>query len=194
MRNQSEYSEVELVNELRHGSHVAFEQLYRRYAPRLTMKLISLLRDEELAGDVLQDLFIKLWEIRELIEPEQSLRGYLYTIASNMAKDKFRSSMTRQLFIQSEFGDEEIHDSVNQFIDQKELRIAIEKALEKLPPRQREVYTLFKLEGLSYKEIQDRLNISKPAVNRLIQEAGKKMKEYLQPIAYIFLCHIMLDL
>ena len=95
--------------------------------------------------------------------------------------------MTRQLFIQSEFGDEEIHDSVNQFIDQKELRIAIEKALEKLPPRQREVYTLFKLEGLSYKEIQDRLNISKPAVNRLIQEAGKKMKEYLQPIAYIFL-------
>lgn len=194
MRNQSQYSEVELVNELRHGSHVAFEQLYRRYAPRLTMKLISLLRDEELAGDVLQDLFIKLWEIREQIEPEQSLRGYLYTIASNMAKDKFRSSMTRQLFIKSEFGNEEIHDSVNQFIDQKELRIAIEKALEKLPPRQREVYTLFKLEGLSYKEIQDRLSISKPAVNRLIQEAGKKMKEYLQPIAYIFLCHIMLDL
>ena len=88
MRNQSEYSEVELVNELRHGSHFAFEQLYRRYAPRLTMKLISLLRDEELAGDVLQDLFIKLWEIREQIELEQSLRGYLYTIASNMANDQ----------------------------------------------------------------------------------------------------------
>ncbi|WP_313491948.1 MULTISPECIES: RNA polymerase sigma factor [Sphingobacterium] len=194
MKNQGDYSDYELVSELRNGDHGAFEQLYRRYAPRLSMKLISLLKDQELAGDVLQDLFIKLWEMRAQIEPDQSIRGYLYTIAGNMAKDKFRSSLTRQIFIQSEFSNEQNHDNVSQFIDQKEIRIAVEKALEKLPPRQREVYTLFKLEGLSYKEIQDRLGISKPAVNRLIHEAGKKMKEYLQPMAYIFLCQIMLDL
>ncbi len=194
MEHPNGHSEYDIVERLRNGDHRAFEQLYRLYAPRLTMKLISLLKDEELAGDILQDLFIKFWEIRAQIDPAQSIRGFLYTIAGNMAKDKFRSSLTRQLFIQSEFGKDEGQDSVTDFIDRKELRLAIEQALAKLPPRQREVYTMFKLEGLSYKEIQERLSISKPAVNRLIQEAGKKMREYLQPIAYIFLCQIILDL
>ncbi len=193
MKTRAEHSERELIIELRNGDHSAFEQLYRLYAPGLTMKLVSLLRDRELAGDVLQDLFIKLWETRNQINPDQSIRGYLYTIASNMAKDKFRSSLTRQLFIQSEMGKDEGQDSVSQFINQKELRLALEQALAKLPPRQREVYTMFKLEGLSYKEIQDKLGIGKPAVNRLIQEAGKKMKEYLYPIAYIYLCSTIMD-
>lgn len=195
MKLRVEYSdERDLLNELRDGDHSAFEQLYRQYAPALTLKLVSLLRDRELAGDILQDLFVKLWEVRSQIDPQQSIRGYLYTIASNMAKDKFRSSLTRQIFIQSHLDMEIGQDSVSQFIDQKELRAAIEQALAQLPPRQREVYTMFKLDGLSYKEIQEKLRIGKPAVNRLLQEAGKKMKEYLQPIAYIFLCSAMMNL
>ncbi|MNJ95305.1 RNA polymerase sigma factor CarQ [compost metagenome] len=187
-----EQYEHDLLIDLRDGDHDAFEQIYRQYAPGLTMKLISLLKDHELAGDVLQDLFIKVWELRSNIDPNQSIRGYLYTIASNMAKDKFRSALTRQIFFQTEFSDNGGLDSVSNFMDQKELRIAIEQALGKLPPRQREVYTMFKLDGLSYREIQDKLGIGKPAVNRLIQEAGKKMREYLQPIAYVFLL-ILLD-
>ncbi|OJV50995.1 MAG: hypothetical protein BGO31_11040 [Bacteroidetes bacterium 43-16] len=194
MKARVEYSERDLLTEVRNGHHLAFEQLYRQYAPGLTLKLVSLLKDEELAGDVLQDLFVKLWETRSQIDPNQSIRGYLYTIAVNMAKGTFRRSLTRQLFIQSEFvHNEEGLNTVSQFINQKELRVAIEQALAKLPPRQREVYTMFKLDGLSYKEIQDKLGIGKPAVNRLIQEAGKKMKEYLYPIAYIYLCSTILD-
>lgn len=194
MKTRVEHIESTLLTDLQNGDHAAFEQLYRQYAPGLTMKLVSLLRDRELAGDVLQDLFVKLWEMRTQIDTTQSIRAYLYTIATNMAKDKFRSSLIRQIFINSQSGLEEGQDSVAQFINQKELRSAIEQALAQLPPRQREVYTMFKLDGLSYKEIQERLGIGKPAVNRLLQEAGKKMKEYLQPIAYIYLYYIIFGL
>ncbi|OJV55360.1 MAG: hypothetical protein BGO31_20745 [Bacteroidetes bacterium 43-16] len=194
MSARDEYNDQDLLQRLKLGEHVAFEQLYRKYAQRLTIKLISLLRDRELAGDILQDVFVKVWERRELINSSQSLSGYLYTIAANMAKDTFRSAMHRQLYIHAHSGLEEGTDTVSRFVDQKDMQLAIEQALAKLPPRQREVYTLYKIEGLSYKEIQDMLGIGKPAVNRLLQEAGKKMREYLQPISYIFLCSAMIGL
>lgn len=188
MKPRLEIDEQELLEKVKQGDHFAFEQIYRKYAHRLTVKLLQLLRDEELAGDVLQDLFLKVWERRQDIDPTQSLGGYLYTIASNMAKNKFANSLHRQIYLQSLPNTEEGFDSVSGFVDQKEIQMAIEQALAKLPARQREVYSLYKIEGLSYKEIQERVGISKPAVNRLIQEAGKKMREYLQPHIYLILC------
>ncbi|GEM63922.1 RNA polymerase sigma-70 factor [Sphingobacterium faecium NBRC 15299] len=193
MKSRVEYSEQELLQQLKKGDHSAFEQLYNKYAYQLTAKLFKLLRDEELAGDVLQDLFLKIWERREDIDPGQSLGGYLYTIASNMAKNKFANALHRQIYFQSLPANEEGFDSVSRFVDQKEMKLAIDQALAKLPERQREIYTLYKIEGLSYKEIQVRAGISKPAVNRLIQEAGKKMREYLKPHSYIILCCVLID-
>ena len=188
MKSIEEYSEQELLLQLKQGDHIAFEAIYRKYASRLTVKLLNLIKDEELAGDVLQDLFLKIWERKEDIDPTQSLGGYLYTIATNMAKNKFANALHRQLYLQSLPNHEEGFDSVSKFVDQKEIQIAIEQALAKLPVRQREVYSLYKIDGLSYKEIQERVGISKPAVNRLIQEAGKKMREYLKTHSYIILC------
>ncbi|OJV52499.1 MAG: hypothetical protein BGO31_07565 [Bacteroidetes bacterium 43-16] len=193
MKSREEFSEQELLQQLKQGDHFAFEQLYNKYARQLTVKLLHLLRDEELAGDVLQDLFLKVWERRADIDTTQSLRGYLYTIASNMAKNKFAKALHRQIYFESLPANEEGFDSVSRFVDQREMQIAIDQALARLPARQREVYSLYKIEGLSYKEIQERLGISKPAVNRLIQEAGKKMREYLQPHSYLFLCIVLFD-
>lgn len=187
MKSRVIYSEEELLLQLKQGDHAAFAQLYQQYAPRLTAKLLTLLRDQELAGDVLQDLFLKLWERREDIDPTQAFGGYLYTIATNMAKNKFAHALHRQIYFQSLPG-EEGFDSVSRHVEQKEMQQAIQQALDKLPPRQREVYTLYKIEGRSYKEIQEKFGIGKPAVNRLIQEAGKKMREYLQPHTYLILC------
>ncbi|MFD2555111.1 RNA polymerase sigma factor [Sphingobacterium tabacisoli] len=185
--------ERDLLLRLQTGDHEAFEELYRSYAAKLTSKLITLLRDSELAGDILQDLFIKVWELRADINPEKSFGGYLHTIATNMAKDRFRSALHQQVYLQSRADLTEGHDSVSRFMDQKDMRAAVDAALAKLPPRQREVYTLYKIDGLSYKEIQQRLGISKPAVNRLIQEAGKKMREHLLPIGYLMLCSVVVE-
>lgn len=185
--------ERDLLLRLQTGDHEAFEELYRSYAAKLTSKLLTLLRDSELAGDILQDLFIKVWELRADINPEKSFGGYLHTIATNMAKDRFRSALHQQVYLQSRADLAEGHDSVSRFMDQKDMRAAVDVALAKLPPRQREVYTLYKIDGLSYKEIQQRLGISKPAVNRLIQEAGKKMREHLLPIGYLMLCSVVVE-
>ncbi|TDQ79296.1 RNA polymerase sigma factor [Sphingobacterium yanglingense] len=185
--------EKDLLFRLQAGDHDAFEKLYQSYAAKLTAKLVTLLRDKDLAGDILQDLFVKVWQLRADIDPDKSFGGYLHTIATNMAKDKFRNSLHQQLYIQSRTDLTEGYDSVSRFMDQKDMRAAVDAALSKLPPRQREVYTLYKIEGLSYKEIQQRLGISKQAVNRLIQEAGKKMREYLLPIGYLMLCSVMVE-
>lgn len=184
-------SEEDLLLRLQSGDHEAFEQLYRNYAPKLTAKLLPLIRDTELASDILQDLFVKVWQQRANIDPAKSFGGYLHTIAVNMVKDKFRRSLHQQIYLDSYLNVWNGYDSVSLFMDQKDIRKAIDHALSKLPPRQRQVYILHKLEGRSYKEIQEMLGITKSAVNRLIQEAGKKMREHLMPISYMLLFFIL---
>lgn len=79
-------NEKELLRRLRDGDELAFKEIYETYAPRLAVRLLQLLRSEELARDILQDLFIKIWEVRHTINPELSFAALLYKMAANLSK------------------------------------------------------------------------------------------------------------
>jgi RNA polymerase sigma-70 factor (ECF subfamily) len=172
-------NERELLLRLQDSDQNAFRAIYELYAPRLAAKLFQLLRSEELAQDLLQDIFIKIWEMRQNIDPDLSFAGLLYKMAANLSKNAYRKSMYDKVLydtIEQDLGYNPIEDSLNR----SDAKALLESALNTLTPRQKEVYVMHKLEGRSYQEIASLLKISSSAINHHIQEAGKKLKVALK--------------
>lgn len=172
-------SEEDLLRKLRRGDRKAFKELYDVYYRRLSLKLVYLLKSEELAQDVLQDIFVKIWEIRETIDPKGNFGGLLYTMAANLAKNVFRKSVYDQL-MRSEFAKNDSYSPFEDLDDASNAKTILNMALDRLTPRQREVYCLHKIEGLTYREISKLLSISDSAINHHIQQANKQLKEILK--------------
>lgn len=170
-----------LLQKLRGGDAAAFTELYNRYKKRLAAKLIRLLKSDELARDTLQEIFANIWERREQIDPEQPFAAYLFRIAVNMVSNIYRKSyrdesMKQQLMIASPgaFASPE-----TQYIAKERFR-QLNDALEKLPERQRQVYILHKIDGKSYKEIEEELHISRSAINNHITRANHTLQILLR--------------
>lgn len=184
--------EKELLRRLRDGDEFAFKELYNIYAPRLAARLIQLLRSQELAEDLLQDLFIKIWEVRQTINPELSFGALLYKMAANLSKNVYRRNVYDQL-MRKQINPDEGHNPIEESLNQSEAKELLQAALNKLTPRQREVYVMHKIDGLSYQEISIRLNISASAINHHIQEANKQLRNILKS-NYIFIFAVILPI
>lgn len=172
-------SEKELLQKLKNGDEVAFYQLYHLYARRLASKLIYLLKSEELAQDVLQDVFMKIWTNRETIDPELSFGALVHKMAANFSKNIFRRNLYDQL-MRSQVNQDVGYNPIEDANDASQVKVILEMALGKLTQRQREVYVMHKLEGRSYQEISDLLKISTSAINHHIQQASKQLRLLLK--------------
>lgn len=178
MTHISEIHNKDLLHRLKDGDYDAFNQVYRQYSPALTANLIRLLKNDVLVEEVLQETFITLWERRERVDPEKSVDSYLFRISANKAKNLFKRAAydekMRAYFIEAiESGYEQIETK----LFREENSQLLHKLLNKLPSKQREVYTLCKLEGMSYREVSERLNISESAVNSHIRRANALLKQ-----------------
>jgi len=172
-------AEKELLIGLKRGDKVAFKQLYQLYSGRLASKLIYLLKSEDLAQDILQDVFLKIWINREMIDTELSFVAFLYKIATNLSKNAIRKNVYDQI-MRHEVGQEEVYHPMEEDDEAEQAKVILDQAMDQLTDRQREVYTLHKLEGLSYQEISEKLNISLSAINHHIQKANKQLKAILK--------------
>ncbi|WP_343559619.1 sigma-70 family RNA polymerase sigma factor [Sphingobacterium sp.] len=178
MFNVKSHFEKDLIDRVRNGDQAAFEQIYVQYARKLAQRLLHLLKSEELAQDILQDVFLKVWEVRDRLDPELSFGAFLYTIATNYCKKSFRKALMDQAYHHHNTF-EEAYSPIELQLNQKEAKLVLESALDKLTPRQKEVFTLHKIEGRNYKEISELLGISPNTINQLMQQANKQLKAVL---------------
>lgn len=135
---------------------------------------------EDLAEELLQDLFVKIWEKRGLIDIDQSFKAYLYKIAERIVSDHFRK-MTREARLKGEFSmlSSIPSSKTEEDLFEKETRANIQAAIDKLPLQQRQVFTLCKIEGKSYEEVSKILGISTATINTHITRATKAVKAHL---------------
>lgn len=171
--------EKELLRKLRDGEENAFNQLYQIYARRLASKLIYLLKSEELAQDVLQDVFMKIWSSREIIDPELSFSALLSKMATNLSKNVFRKNLYDQS-LRNLMDPEASYNPIADADDAAQAKTLLEMALGMLTERQRDIYILHKIDGRSYQEISEQLNISVSAINHHLQKANKQLKTILK--------------
>lgn len=194
MSTYAQLAEDVLLIQLKSGDVKAFEELYNRYKHRLAGKLLQLLKSEELAQDALQDLFAKIWEVRESLDPEQSFSAFLYRIATNLALTAFRRA-TRETSPKTllKIGYSESYTHVEEKLISKERVKIIKDALDLLPERQRQVFVMHKIDGKSYKEIAEELNISLSAINNHITRANKQLSEILGPNAWFIVVALLVS-
>ncbi len=175
------YNENELLFQLKKGEKSAFIQLYQLYSERLYLKILKLVKSETVAEELLQDIFLNLWERRESIDIHQSFRSYLFRIGENKACDFFRKlKKDRQLYnhIKSEAIVEYKH--VEETLLTREKVYFLQKAIDTLPPQRKMVFHLYKIEGKSYKEISSMLGISTSTINDHVVKAMRSIRKFLQ--------------
>lgn len=180
MAADSAYSDRELTALLKDGDHGAFSALYGLYSERIYGRLLSLLKDQDMADELIQDLFLKVWEKRDGLNPEQSFKSYLYKVAENLVYDHFRK-LARDKKLQERFRaiTTELYSHTEEDLLNKENRTIIDRAVAMLPPQRKAVFTLCKLEGKSYEETGEILGISASTVSNHLVKATKLVREQI---------------
>lgn len=181
MSTPQDTSEKELLIHLKEGSTASFEKLYTIYKHKLSINILKLVKDEEITQDIVQELFIKVWNNRGIIDVERSFKSYLYKIAKNLVIDTFRSSARDKKLEEKMLKTCAVrYTHIEEEIEQKEDLELLQKVINSLPPQRKLVYTLCKIEGKSYKEVGEELGISIHTVNDHIKKANSSIKSYLQ--------------
>lgn len=176
-------SDNELVDLLRDNNEQAYTEIYYRYEGLLFIHAYKRLKNREHSRDIVQDLFIKLWDIRDTLKFDISLRAYLYTAVRNkifdlIAHQKIESSYVSSLqsFIDTGYYTTDHRIRISQ------LNQLIEKEIAALPPKMKTVFELSRIEQLSHKEIAERLDIAEQTAKKQVQNALKILKVKLGPL------------
>lgn len=166
------HTDQELATKLKGGDSIAFELLFYKYKNKVKGFVCKLAPTRIAADDIVQEVFVRVWINKERINPEKEFQSYLFTIAKNLVLDQLKSAVNRRLyFVDDMFQKDLLIDDVSEesFAIEHEERLM--KLLEQIPERRREIFCLNKFEGLSYKQIAKRLNISENTVDSQIRNA-----------------------
>jgi RNA polymerase sigma-70 factor (ECF subfamily) len=158
----------------------AFEKLFREYYKRLHGFAYSYVKQFELAEDVVQTVFLRIWSQRESWDPPGTVKHYLFAAVRNESLNRIRQN--RLVSIKEDdviecF--EEYHSSTSDSSEYEELQQKIQCGIAALPPRCREIFLLSRRSGLTYTEISDHLDISINTVNTQMGRALKYLRDFM---------------
>lgn len=187
MTAYSGYTDQELMTFLQSGDRNAFTEIYNRFFRVLYLHALRRLRDEDEARDVVQELFASLWLKRDALQPRNNLSHYLYTATRNgvlnyIARQKLASKYMDSL---PQFWDEG-ECLTDHLARERQLAQIIEQEIAELPIKMRVVFELSRKEGLSHKEIAERLGISEETVKSQIKNALKILRVKLGILIYLY--------
>lgn len=169
----------ETMTALKAGAEDAFAHVYEIYAPRLFARLVKLVKNEEDARELLQEIFFRVWRKRDTLDLEKSFSAYLFRIAENLACDYFRK-LAREKKMRGEM----IREQASAFLAAEDelTRYAcdglLEKAISQLPPRRREIFRRCKIERKSYEETARELGVSPSTISDHIVKATRFIRDY----------------
>jgi RNA polymerase sigma-70 factor (family 1) len=179
-RDMKLVNDVELLAALKRGEDEAFDQLFRFYFASLSFFAFQITRRVDVAEDITQDCFLKLWRLRDTLSAVTELRAYLYSSVRNQCMEWLKKQRQQELKIEG-MTIAEVDDSTEQHIIRAETVREIHRVVQLLPPRMREVFTLYYLEGKSTREISQLLQTSIETVRHQRKHALKFFREQFIP-------------
>lgn len=181
--------EQQYIHELNRGSYRAFDALYTMYSRRLYAFALKLTKSPSDAREIVQDTFVRLWQNRENVLPEESFQAYLFTIARNAIFNKMRSLINSPVFVDYiEYINEAAvsEDSTTSTLEFDEFRSKLEAAKKSLSETQLNVFELSKEWALPHAEIARQLNLSEQTVKNQLSIALKILRKKLSDSAGMF--------
>jgi RNA polymerase sigma-70 factor (ECF subfamily) len=169
-----------LIEAIRRRDKIAFDYIFNYYYSSLCAFSMQYVNDRDAVEDLVQDLFVSIWVEAPKLQIQSSLKAYLFASVKNRCFDfQKHKKVTEKYQIYFLFSSEGSDNSADHHFSESELRQTIQKSLEKLSPRCREIIELSRLEGLSNQVISEKLDISKRTVELQISNALKILRKEL---------------
>jgi len=176
---KADYSDEEIVALLQTNTELAVELLFRRYYAQVCRSVVRIVKQENVAEDLAQEVFLEVWRRKDTIRIT-SVQAYLRRAARNKALNYIRDQKVR-------FDDDDTSQlrspsvGIQRQLEASELQELIDQTIDELPERCRLVFVLSRYEELTYQEIADQLDISIKTVENQISKALKYLREQLYP-------------
>ncbi|MDR0970353.1 MAG: RNA polymerase sigma-70 factor [Lentimicrobiaceae bacterium] len=185
-----------LARGLKQGNREMFDRIFRLYYVQLTNYCMYYVADRDVAEELVQSFFVKLWMRHEDFEIKISLKSYLFKSVCNYAYSYLAWQKHHKELNKKAAENLSISEMENPFekLNEKELENLIQQAIEALPEKRREVFLMSRNEGLKNKEIADRLNISVKTVENQMTKALEQLRKVVgqlllwMPYLIFFLC------
>ena len=184
-----------ILQNLANDDKKALEDLFNYYYPRLYQFSKSFLKLEDGIDDILQEVFVKIWKNRANIRSSETFSPFIFTMTRNLLLNELRSRLSNQK-IKEKILKFSVPDENYSFdkLEYGELKETVDQIVNNLPYKQREVFLLSRYEGLSHKEIAEKLNISTKTVEYHISQSINTIKNKLEQLGLISLLYFYLFL
>lgn len=187
MQIYEKHTDSQLTGLLKKGDREAFTAIYERFFAVLYIHAFNRLKDKDEAKDVVQNLFIKLWNKRDSVD-FSNLSNYLYTAVRNGVMNVVSHKAVESKYISTLPQSVVIADCITDHrLRERQLADIIAKEIELLPPKMREVFQLSRFHNLSHKEIAEQLGISEQSVRSHVKNALKILRVRLGLLLYLVL-------
>jgi RNA polymerase sigma-70 factor (family 1) len=181
----------ELVQKIISGDEHAFEKLFRMFYQRLCNYALSMVKDVDIAEEIVQDVLVTIWQTRTKLQLEHAIRPYLYKAVHNRCLNHFRHETVKLQHQHHEMANADAFSTAaSSRLELNEVKTRVEMGMHQLPPACREVFRLSRMEELSYKEIADFLGIS---VKTVENQMGKALKIMRKELADLLVVGLILD-
>lgn len=170
-------TEYNLIQDLCRGDSNAFHKIYLLYVNKIYNFIKRYVKSDAQSEELVQVVFVKIWENHKNIIPSDSLSGYIYKIAKNCTFNYLKHQIYLRAFEEhSGRHSEQDENDLFKSIISRDLEAHLAKYIEHMPPKRREIFILSRIHGLSYKEIACKLNISENSVDTHLRLAVKELK------------------
>ncbi len=191
MAKEDQDIDLKTIAKFKNGDILAFRKIYDGFSEPLYRFAYSYLKDSFEAEEIVQDVFLKVWEKRDEIDEQKSFKSYLYRITINKIFNELKHRVVKQKYEQHLLNfDQLTHETPESSIQFQELNKKLELLLTKLPEQQRAIFIMSRWKGLSNAEIAEKLNLSIRTVENQIYRAAKFVKLHLNddyPIAILII-------
>jgi RNA polymerase sigma-70 factor (family 1) len=169
-----------MIKGLRSGRESAYEQLFKEYYKPLTVFATGYLENLESGKEIVQELFVYLYEKRKKLVITTSLKSYLYRSVKNRCLNHIKHQQVRKKHQDRMKPDKQESENLEDKIRETELEYMVSKIVDQLPPRCKRIFIMSRVSGLSNREIAEQLAISKRTVETQISNALKVLREKLE--------------
>lgn len=173
----AQYNDKQFLSKIKAGDERAFELMFKHYYPHLVLFAQRYLNDRDSAESLVQDVFIKMWEKRSVLEI-RSLKGFLVVTVRNQCHNELKHQAVVRAYEKEDVAETEVWPEYREthYLDR------INKAISDLPKQRQIIFKMSRMDGLKYREIAEQLNISPKTVEAQMGKALKFLRDNLKPL------------
>jgi RNA polymerase sigma-70 factor (ECF subfamily) len=180
-------TEKDLLFQVSSGDQSAFAQLFYRYHHQLGIYIFQLTSSREMAEEIVQDVFLKIWNNREALAKVDNFKAWLFVISKNHTLNCLRKLVKERQQQQQWLQGQETEQLLDETPSEEKFQL-IDQAISQLPPQQKKVFMLSRYKRMKYEEIARELNLSRETVKYYLQTANATIAKFVNSRFLFFFC------